>query len=466
MKHIRLFALSIASLIVLGATYYSVNPAVPAFAQSEPAVSIWWPTNGAVITGTQPFKAAVTDSTEQYQMYWQVDGGQWNSMKIETSPSLHARSYVYVSSWKWRGRGPYTVTFKAVDSSNNEIARASTKIYNGTVAGTETAPEPEEPTAPVATTTPVTQEPAPAPSAPTPAPAPTPVPTESRTSIAGKKLYVDPNSNAAKQAAAWSSSRPTDATAMRKIAAGSQAVWLGGWNRDVEADARARAKAASDAGAMPVFVFYNIPQRDCGSYSAGGVSSSSAYRDWVNKIVSGLGSTKSAIILEPDALSLVSCLSADGQKARFAMLKDAVATLSSKGHAVYLDAGHSSWIGADTMASRLKSAGIDQAAGFALNTSNFQTTDASVKFGTTLSGKVAGKKFVIDTSRNGVGPASGGAWCNPSDRKLGQSPTTSTGKSLVDAYLWIKAPGESDGTCNGGPSAGTWWAEYGLGLAR
>lgn len=39
-------------------------------------------------------------------------------------------------------------------------------------------------------------------------------------------------------------------------------------------------------------------------------------------------------------------------------------------------------------------------------------------------------------------------------------------RPLIAAYLWIKRPGESDGTCKGGPKAGTWWPEYALGLAR
>jgi cellulase/cellobiase CelA1 len=34
------------------------------------------------------------------------------------------------------------------------------------------------------------------------------------------------------------------------------------------------------------------------------------------------------------------------------------------------------------------------------------------------------------------------------------------------SYFWIKRPGESDGTCNGGPPAGQWWADYALGLAQ
>ena len=68
--------------------------------------------------------------------------------------------------------------------------------------------------------------------------------------------------------------------------------------------------------------------------------------------------------------------------------------------------------------------------------------------------------------RNGAGPAPGDDWCNPSGRALGDRPTAATGDRLVDALLWVKRPGESDGACNGGPPAGEWWADYALGLAR
>lgn len=43
---------------------------------------------------------------------------------------------------------------------------------------------------------------------------------------------------------------------------------------------------------------------------------------------------------------------------------------------------------------------------------------------------------------------------------------TATGEPALDAYLWIKRPGESDGECRGGPAAGQWWPEYALGPAR
>jgi len=69
--------------------------------------------------------------------------------------------------------------------------------------------------------------------------------------------------------------------------------------------------------------------------------------------------------------------------------------------------------------------------------------------------------FVIDTSRNGVGPwqfptgtyPDAQDWCNPPGRGLGPRPTANTGNSLVDAYLWIKIPGESDGQCTRGTAA-------------
>ncbi len=98
--------------------------------------------------------------------------------------------------------------------------------------------------------------------------------------------------------------------------------------------------------------------------------------------------------------------------------------------------------------------------------------------------------FVIDTSRNGQGPwdPSGAGypdaqdWCNPPDRGLGLLPTTDTGNPLVDAYLWIKIPGESDGECTRGlgpggttvdpewglidPAAGAWFPEMVLDLVH
>lgn len=285
--------------------------------------------------------------------------------------------------------------------------------------------------------------------------------------LAGATFYVDPHSNARRQADEWKTTRPLDAEQMEKIASRSQAEWFGGWNADVRADADRAVSRAVSAGAFPVLVAYNIPQRDCGGLSGGGGATPDAYRSWISAFADGIGTRSAAVVLEPDALPMLDCLSSTDQQTRLDLIRYAVSVLKAKGKiAVYLDAGHARWHSAAVIADRLKRADVASATGFSLNVSNFVATSENVTYGTDVSGRIGGKHFVIDTSRNGRGPAADGEWCNPEGRGLGATPTSKTGNSLVDAYLWIKRPGESDGACNGGPSAGAWWADYALGLAE
>jgi endoglucanase len=228
-----------------------------------------------------------------------------------------------------------------------------------------------------------------------------------------------------------------------------------------------RVSTISAAGALPVLVAYNIPQRDCGSLSGGGANSPDGYRSWIRSLAAGIGSRRAVVILEPDALAGLDCLSAADRQTRYALLRDAVSVLSSyPGVYVYLDAGNSRWHSAAETASRLSLAGVDVAQGFSLNVSNYLTTSEEAGYGDQVSALAGGTHFVVDTSRNGLGPSPDGQWCNAPGRALGTRPIAATGHAVTDAYLWIKRPGESDGTCNGGPVAGAWWADYALGLAQ
>lgn len=210
----------------------------------------------------------------------------------------------------------------------------------------------------------------------------------------------------------------------------------------------------------------------------------------------------------------------------------------------YLDGTNAAWLNVGEISSRLVRAGVDRATGFFLNVSNYLFTQNSTAYGTWVSSCIAyatevvpgaygdcgnqywnggpandwqgvamsqygewsadaadpalntsgvdsrytqqlggvapTKRFIIDTSRNGLGPWQypAGAypqhedWCNPPGRGLGARPTTETGSQLVGAYLWVKVPGESDGQCYRGtggpldpargmedPAAGQWFAE-------
>lgn len=270
--------------------------------------------------------------------------------------------------------------------------------------------------------------------------------------LAGKALYVPP---------------PIAGRTLGKAAGQPMASWFGEWSGDVRSAVAGVMQQAAAAGQVPVLVAYNIPIRDCGGYSSGGVASEAAYKQWIQEFAAGIGGGEAAVILEPDALAGIDCLSEANQLARYNMLGFAIASLSQAGAVVYVDAGNPGWLSAETIAGRFKQIpGYAEADGFALNVSNFYATATNLAYGNTLSGALGGAHFVIDTSRNGNGAAPGGEWCNPRGRALGERPSTLTGHDKVDAYVWAKIPGESDGSCNGGPSAGVWWQEYADELSR
>src|SRR6185436_1370038 len=79
---------------------------------SANGIDVWWPTDGAHISGTQPFKALLQDAaTSEYQMYWQVDGGNLVPMQDSSQDYPHKEASVNVTGWSWHGSGPYAVMF-------------------------------------------------------------------------------------------------------------------------------------------------------------------------------------------------------------------------------------------------------------------------------------------------------------------------------------------------------------------
>lgn len=347
-----------------------------------------------------------------------------------------------------------------------------------------------------------------------------------------------------------------------------QAVWLDkGTPKEVRKLVQQTMLLARLQHAVPEFVAYNVPGRDCSNLSAGGAATEADYKAWIDAVASGIGNEKAVVIVEPDGLGLLpdSCPvpvpSSDAQ--RYRELNYAVDALEAKPNTlVYLDATHSSWLNVHDASTRLMQAGVQRAQGFFLNVSNYQYTPNLVNYGTWISKCIArlstnpaaecpdqywnggplpsliaqtigewtgdalspygpwsdtdttvvstpagprmpfntsGENtryadttgmthFVIDTSRNGVGPwqfptgtySDPQDWCNPPDRGLGLRPTANTGNELVDAYLWIKIPGASDGQCTRGtpgpgdparggsvdPAAGVWFPEMALELVR
>lgn len=297
----------------------------------------------------------------------------------------------------------------------------------------------------------------------------------SASNAAATRLYAYPgNPLFAAAAHLRDSGHKAEAAELKAIAGTPSGIWAAGQPGEMQ-EVRRVTLAANRAQAIPVIVAYNLPGRDaCGKLSASAGPAASAYETWVNQLAAAIGTGDDIVIVEPDGLPDVvrGCLSPPQTSARFQLLKYAMKKLGSLPHArVYLDAGNPGMFREPSQLARpLEKAGIRYGSGFSANVSNFQWTSDVVSWSQGLEHALGGHLgAVIDTSRNGHGPYNGPdnpQWCNPPGRALGPAPRLDPGPAGIDAYLWVKDPGASDGPCNGGPPAGQYWPQYAAELAQ
>lgn len=231
------------------------------------------------------------------------------------------------------------------------------------------------------------------------------------------------------------------------------------WDRIADLARQARAQNASLA-----LVVYGLPGRDCGSFSAGGLDEDD-YAAWTGEIGQALANARDVqriVVLEPDSLAQApECGNLD-QRTR--QLTTAVDAMSGSDAWIYLDAGHATWHEPAEMADIIEQTGLlDGVRGFATNVSNYNSAGDEFDYAHALADELGGGHALIDTSRSGAG--GNGVWCNAADRLIGE-PGGTFGDEVVDTNLWIKPPGESDGTCGGGPPAGQWWPVAAVALTR
>jgi endoglucanase len=262
------------------------------------------------------------------------------------------------------------------------------------------------------------------------------------------------------------------AAELKTISQTPSGVWATGQPGDIAMVGTVTA-AAGQAHAIPVIVAYNLPGRDsCGKLSAVPGLSAAGYEKWIDQLAGAIGADHDIVIVEPDGLPDIvrGCLSPAVSAERYQLLRYAMKELGRLPHAqVYLDAGNPGMF-ADSaqLAGPLVAAGLRDGRGFSANVSNFGWTADLVTWSQQLEHALGGTVgAVIDTSRNGRGPYTGPdapQWCNPPGRALGPAPRLNPGPAGIDAYLWIKDPGASDGACRGGPPAGQFWPAYAAAL--
>lgn len=342
----------------------------------------------------------------------------------------------------------------------------------------------------------------------------------------GARMYVNPDYAAEVQTSI--AADPADAALLQKMQGMSTAIWL---DRIAKVSTMGRylddALALQRKSGKPVvtaFVVYDLPARDCAAQASNGelgVGDLTRYqREFIDPIAAQIKAhpdQRIVAIIEPDSLpNLATNLNQPRCQAAKAVYLQAVAyaisTLAMPNAYLYLDAAHAGWIGwtsnqtalASVFAQVLAMAGGNgKIRGFATNVSNYTVPVAvpelfdyqgnpchdetiyEQQFGQALAAAgITGKSFIMDTSRNGLGGIrrAWGSWCNVQGAGIGHPPAADPAPG-VDAYYWVKPPGESDGTgdpasarfdpnCANGdatpnaPEAGGWFHSYFVGLVH
>ncbi len=310
----------------------------------------------------------------------------------------------------------------------------------------------------------VSSSPSTSPSAAPPEPDPEPIPSHDNW-FSGAKMLVNPTSVVAN----YTKDHPNDANieALKYVASQPTSQWIAEWSGPIYDFMKGSLAQHKNAGTLPVYSVYNIPNRDNGSYSGGGADGADKYMSWIKDITKAAveaGKPEIIYMFEADALGHTHDWEPAKKEARYKLMRDAITELNASGGRVYIDT--SFWWAPNEVIEMwkiLEASGIDKLAyGFVVNTSGFTDTDICYQRAMTLSNLWSVKAgrtitFVIDTSRNGNGEYNGfdgqEPWCNPPGRALGVAPLK-IWRPRLDANIWVKVPGESDGTCRGGPNAG------------
>ncbi|KAK3207806.1 hypothetical protein GRF29_96g472967 [Pseudopithomyces chartarum] len=306
-----------------------------------------------------------------------------------------------------------------------------------------------------------------------------------------KSYTLHPNSfyKAEVEAAIENLSDKSLATAAAKVANVGSFLWL-----DTIANIeKLKTELATDIPCKNVLglVIYDLPGRDCAAKASNGelaVGEVSRYKSEYIDVIAGIlkenPNQAFALIIEPDSLpNLVTNIDEQACKDSAAGYEEGVAyalkTLNLPNVVMYVDAGHGGWLGwndnlkpgAQGLAKVYKAAGSpSQVRGISTNIAGWNSFDQSPGefskatdaqwnkaqneklfvslFGAELKSAGHPNHAIVDTGRNGVTGLrkEWGHWCNVNGAGFGVRPTADTGDANVDAFVWGKPGGESDGT--------------------
>ena len=232
----------------------------------------------------------------------------------------------------------------------------------------------------------------------------------------------------------------------------------------------------ADPGSIPVFTTYFLHPAVGGCATRSQLSAAGPdFRNRIDAMAAATGNRPAVFLLEIDGVGSSRCMEKTGALSIWeADLKYEATKMGSLPHTVvYLEGGYSDANPPGYTAKVLNASGVRSIRGFFTNDTHINWTIDEIHWAEKVSAKTGGANFIVNTAQNGNGPLrphnrvknGNEVLCNPPGRAMGPPPTTTTGFAHADAFLWTGPPGNSSGSCNGGPSAGTFWAARGIELA-
>jgi endoglucanase len=257
-----------------------------------------------------------------------------------------------------------------------------------------------------------------------------------------------------------------------KIALQPRAVWDGFWDGDPKATAQESISDSTQGNPTvlsQVAIFRLHPWESCSGYWSS--AEQAGYKAWIRSYAAGIGSGRVALILQPD-MPFALCVSSGVAEH---LISYAAKVFNSLRHTtVYIDAGAYAWYQPALMARMLEHSGIWHSRGFALNVTQYGSTDQQLQWGAKINKTLTAdgardKHFVVNTDENGTPYLAGqipggGARSNYTPRcshaseqlcqRLGIPPTTDVANrrwrlsaadraiaaKQVDAYMWLGRP--------------------------
>jgi endoglucanase len=232
---------------------------------------------------------------------------------------------------------------------------------------------------------------------------------------------------------------------------------------------------AADPGSIPIFTTFFLYQAGYCESTGQILANRPRFERQINEMARGIDRRPAVMLLELDAVGASKCMQ-QNEALRYweGDMRYEIDKMAALPHTVvYIEGGYADSNGPGYTARVLNAVGIQKIRGFFTNDTHEDWTIDEVRWGERVSRLSHGAHFIVNTATNGRGPLipadrvreGNEVLCNPPGRGIGPLPQVSPGFADVDAFLWTAPPGNSSGSCNGGPPAGTFWAQKAAGLA-